>query len=144
MQRDGEYRAWFRTPRGEGTGVVYLFDGKISGGDCFFDYSGSYQLEEDHFTATLTTRRRVEGPTTVFGVDEIEVKLAGSLKGKTLWCCGTAEQAPGLRFEATLFPGGDQASPPAVKRPPAAVGPARLTRIPGDVHRPRNRFSQPH
>src|SRR6202012_1766274 len=61
MQRDGEYRAWFRTSRGAGTGVVYLVDGKISGGDCFFDYSGSYQVEDGRFTATLTTRRRADG-----------------------------------------------------------------------------------
>jgi hypothetical protein len=144
MQRDGEYTVWFRTPRGQGTGIVYLSDGKISGGDCFFDYAGSYQLEDDQFTATLTTRRRAEGPTTVFGVDEIEVKLTGSVREKTVWCCGTAEQAPGLRFEATLFPGIDQASPPAVKRPAATFSSARLVKIPGDVHRPRNRFSQPH
>src|ERR1700754_4362744 len=103
MQRDGEYTAWYRTSRGEGTGVVYLLDGKISGGDCFFDYGGSYQVEDDRFIATLTTRRRADGPTTVFGLDEIEVKLTGEARGKTIWCRGTAEQAPNLQFEVTLF-----------------------------------------
>lgn len=33
MLRNGSYSAWFRTPRGEGMGVVVLNDGKLSGGD---------------------------------------------------------------------------------------------------------------
>jgi hypothetical protein len=142
MQRDGEYRAWFRTSRGAGTGVVYLVDGKISGGDCFFDYSGSYQVEDDRFTATLTTRRRVDGPTTVFGVDEIEAKLTGLAKGRTIWCCGAAEQAPDLQFEVTLFPGLEQPVEPPARRVPATSNAARLAEIPSTPRRTRNPFSQ--
>jgi len=40
MLRDGKYPAWFRTSRGEGTGIIHLADGRISGGDCFFSYGG--------------------------------------------------------------------------------------------------------
>jgi len=29
MLRDGKYAAWFRTPRGQGTGVVDLTEGRI-------------------------------------------------------------------------------------------------------------------
>jgi len=104
MLGEGKYRAWFRTSRGEGTGIVHLADGRISGGDCFFSYGGTYEINEDRFTATLTTRRCADGPTTVFGLDEIEVRLTGSVKGTTAWCIGTSDQVPGLRFEATLSP----------------------------------------
>jgi len=65
MLRDGRYAAWFRTSRGEGTGIVHLADGKISGGDCFFSYGGSYQTDDDSFTAVLTTKRCAAGPPTV-------------------------------------------------------------------------------
>ena len=142
MQRDGEYRAWFRTSRGEGTGVVYLLDGKISGGDCFFDYSGSYQFEDDRLTATLITRRRVEGPTTVFGFDDVHANLTGEVRGKTVWCCGTADQAPGLQFEATLFRGLEEPIAPVANGAPVAHNPARLAEIPGRSRRARNPFIQ--
>jgi len=116
MLRDGRYAAWFRTSRGEGTGIVDLANGKISGGDSIFTYSGSYEVDDDRFTAALTTRRHAAGPTTVFGIDEVEVRLAGKINGITASCSGTAEQAPGVAFEATLFLGQDQSPEPDRKR----------------------------
>jgi len=115
MLRDGRYAAWFRTSRGEGTGIVHLADGKISGGDCFITYGGAYQVDDDRFTATLTTKRHAAGPATVFGLDEVEVKLVGKVNGTTACCAGSAEQAPGVTFEATLFLGQDP-GPEAVRK----------------------------
>jgi len=115
MLKDGKYTAWFRTSHGEGTGIVQLADGKISGGDSAFAYSGSYQVDDDRFTAALTTRRFAEGPPTVFGVDEVEVKLTGKSNGAIASCSGIAEQAPSIVFEATLFLGSEQPPAPAAK-----------------------------
>ena len=103
MNRDGRYAVWYRTSRGEGTGIVHLTNGVISGGDCCFTYSGSYQVDDDRFTAALTTTRHTAGPPTLFGIDEVEVELAGRFKGRMASCAGTARQAPGMSFEATLF-----------------------------------------
>lgn len=118
MLKDGKYNAWFRTSRGEGTGIVHLANGRISGGDSIFTYSGSYEIDEDRFTAALTTRRHAAGPTTVLGTDEVEVKLVGRINGTTASCSGTAEQAPGVVFEATLFLSQDP-SPPSDRKPVA-------------------------
>jgi hypothetical protein len=118
MLKDGKYNAWFRTSRGEGTGIVHLANGQISGGDSIFSYSGSYQVDEDRFTAALTTRRHAAGPTTVLGTDEVEVKLVGRFNATTASCSGTAEQAPGVVFEATLFLSQDP-SPPSDRKPVA-------------------------
>jgi hypothetical protein len=107
MLKDGQYAAWFRTSRGAGTGIVHLANGLISGGDSVFTYSGSYEIDQDRFTAALTTRRHATGPTTVLGTDEVEVKLVGKINGTMASCSGTAEQAPGVVFEATLFLGQD-------------------------------------
>jgi hypothetical protein len=142
MIRDGEYTAWFRTSRGEGTGIVHLADGRITGGDCFFAYCGTYQVDQDRFSATLTTRRRAEGPTTIFGVDEIELRLTGVLKGTTAWCCGTAAQAPSLPFEATLFSSHEPLPAPGKKRPVVAFDAARLPRLLEVGQRGRNPFAQ--
>ena len=135
MIRDGEYAVWFRTPHGEGTGIVYLANGKISGRDCMFTYSGTYEINEDRFTATLTTKRYAEGPTTVFGVDEVEAKLTGVCKGSTAVCSGTAEQAPGVHFEANLFPSHEPPPERGIKRAPTQPG---VTRLPqSQTDRPR-------
>jgi hypothetical protein len=116
MLKDGKYAAWFRTSRGEGTGIVHLANGKISGGDSTFTYGGSYEIDEDRFTATLTTRRHSAGPPTLFGVDEVEVTLTGTFNGRMASCSGTAEQVPGVVFEATLFVGQDQSPQSDTKR----------------------------
>ncbi|QQO13582.1 hypothetical protein JJB99_29940 [Bradyrhizobium diazoefficiens] len=103
MLRDGKYAAWFRTPRGQGTGVVHLAEGRISGSDSFFTYGGSYRVDEQRFTAVLTTKRYAEGPPTLFGPDEVEVELSGLCSGAMATCSGTAREAPGVKFEATLI-----------------------------------------
>ena len=109
MLKDGKYAAWFRTPRGQGTGIVHLADGTISGCDSFFTYGGSYQVDDDHFTAILTTRRHADGMPTVFGHDEVEVNLQGVCHGTMAICSGTASQAPDVQFEATLIYSQDEA-----------------------------------
>lgn len=103
MLRDGKYAAWFRTPLGQGTGIVHLAGGLIAGCDCFFTYGGSYQVDQDRFTAVLTTKRHAQGPPTVFGPDEVEVNLRGVCIGAMATCSGTAREAADVLFEATLI-----------------------------------------
>jgi hypothetical protein len=112
MLRDGKYAAWFRTSRGQGTGIVHLVDGRISGCDSFFTYGGSYQIEDDRFTAVLTIHRHTEGPPSVFGLDEVEVSLTGVCSGAITTCSGTAAAAPDAPFEATLIFSQEEAPPP--------------------------------
>lgn len=115
MLKDGKYAAWFRTAHGQGTGIVHLARGRISGSDSFFTYGGSYQVEQERFTAVLTTRRHADGPPTVFGPDEVEVNLTGSWNGRMATCSGTAKQAPHVQFEATLIYSQEEASQPEAK-----------------------------
>ena len=130
MLRDGRYAAWFRTPRGEGTGIVHLANGRISGGDSFFSYSGSYQVDDDRFTAALKTTRYADGPPTLFGLDEVEVELAGTFKGRMATCLGTARQAPDLPFAATLIASEDASTEPDGSRTgKSPVGPDSRYRV---------------
>jgi hypothetical protein len=103
MVRDGSYVVWFRTPRGTGTGIVHLSEGRISGGDAFITYSGSYERDGDRFTANLTTKRHTAGQPTLFGIDEVELKLTGISNETIAVCSASAEQMPGMAFEATLI-----------------------------------------
>ncbi|OKO82437.1 hypothetical protein [Bradyrhizobium sp. AS23.2] len=103
MLRDGRYAAWFRTPRGQGTGLVDLTEGRISGSDSFFTYGGSYRVDEERFSAVLTVNRHADGPPSVFGPDEVEVNLLGVCNGLVATCSGTAREVPDVKFEATLI-----------------------------------------
>ncbi|QPF90305.1 hypothetical protein [Bradyrhizobium commune] len=112
MLRDGKYAAWFRTPRGQGTGLVDLVEGRISGRDGFFTYGGTYQVDQQHFTAVLTVKRHADGAPGMFGPDEVEVNLSGVCNGAVATCSGTAREAPAIKFECTLIYSQDDAPAP--------------------------------
>ena len=128
MLRNGSYSAWFRTRhqgatgamQGEGTGVINLNDGKVTGEDTVLAYTGSYVEDGDSFTAFIATQRHTSGQPSVFGIDVIDLTVSGKSTPTTASCTGTAKQAPGLTFEATLIRIGDQ--PKAL--PPRADAPA--------------------
>jgi hypothetical protein len=103
MLQDGQYVAWYKTPRGEGTGILHLANGKISGGDSVLTYSGSYEVDQDRFTAVVSTKRHAAGQPTLFGIDEVQIEVAGQSTGMTASCAGAAKQAPELAFQATLI-----------------------------------------
>jgi hypothetical protein len=129
MLKDGTYSAWFKTPRGEGTGIVHFENGKISGGDSIMTYGGSYEVYGDRFTATVTTERHTAGHATVFGIDDFELKLDGVAKGAIARCTGTTDAAPGLTFEATLIPCRSEPSPAKPERSAAKFDPSKLPKL---------------
>jgi len=121
MLKDGKYLAWYRTKHSQGTGVVHLANGTISGGDSFFSYRGSYQLDQP--IAVLTIKRFAAGGGlgAFGGLDEIEVALIGERKGAVFVCSGRAKQAPDVAFEVTLIPSQEEA--PASEAKPTVVKP---------------------
>src|ERR1700733_5773286 len=86
MLANGKYSAWFRTPNGDGTAIVTLTDGTITGGDSFFEYSGSYEKSGDRLTVTVRTRRGCDGPPSLFGIDEVVLKLERRCQGEMVVC----------------------------------------------------------
>jgi hypothetical protein len=101
----GRYSVWFKTPIGEGAGVVEFGpDGKLSGGDTTFSYIGTWTQERERLKATISARRFAPGPPGVFGMDAIDITVAGhSDGGASVSCTGFAKQAPGLKLEVTLI-----------------------------------------
>lgn len=99
----GRYSSWFKTPVGEGSGIVEVgADGKLGGGDDTFVYGGHWSEDGDRFRATLSAKRNVPGPPGVFGADEVDIVVSGLSDGTTLRCTGFARQAPGLKLEVVL------------------------------------------
>jgi hypothetical protein len=102
MLTDGFYGVRFKTPRGEGAGVVMLANGKMRGGDSSLAYSGSFAQDGDNFNAKVATSRHAQGLLSVFGVDAVNITLTGKSSGTGANCTGTAAEAPGLTFQAVL------------------------------------------
>jgi hypothetical protein len=103
MLQNARYSVWFRTPKGEGYGIVSLMDGDVSGGDNISHYAGTYVEDDDKFTATIAVRRHTQGPPSVFGIDDVDITLSGKSTPTTASCFGTAAQAPDTIFQATLI-----------------------------------------
>jgi hypothetical protein len=57
MLQNSKYSVWFKTPQGEGYGIVSLMDGNLSGGDNISSYTGTYVQDGDKFAATIAVRR---------------------------------------------------------------------------------------
>jgi hypothetical protein len=128
MLRNGSYSAWFRTQRGEGTGIVELNDGKITGGDTVLTYTGSYVEDGDAFTALIATHRHSQGQPSVFGIDNVDLTLTGnSAATTTASCTGTVRQIADMTFEAVLIRISDLPSDPPVRG--RVGGPKRLPNL---------------
>jgi hypothetical protein len=130
MLKDGTYSAWFRTPLGEGTGIVHFADGKLSGRDSIMLYSGTYEVTGDRFTAMVTTKRHTEGHATVFGTDDLVLRLEGLSAGAIATCTGTADQVPGVIFEATLIPSQRTLTEPKTCAPAPKFDASKLPKLP--------------
>lgn len=100
----GKYSVWFKTPVGEGAGVIEFGpDGKLSGGDSTFAYAGLWTQKGEHFKASLSARRVAPGPPGVFGLDEIDIVVSGRSSGSaSTSCTGFAKQSPGIKLEVEL------------------------------------------
>jgi hypothetical protein len=131
MLKDGTYAAWFKTPLGQGTGIAHVADGKIWGRDGVMTYDGTCEVHGDRFTATVTTKRHIEGLPTVFGRDqELKLALEGTCAGKTARYVGTAEQFPGVVLEGTLILSEQQPLALEPGRPIPQFNPDRLPKLP--------------
>ena len=133
MLQDGTYRAYFKTPLGQGTGIAHVANGQIWGCDSIMTYSGTCTVDGDHFSATVLAKRHTEGHATVFGVDDLKMTLEGTCTGKIARYVAKAEQVPGMLLEGTLILS-EQEEPAAVSAPMSTFDPNKLPKLP---NRPR-------
>jgi hypothetical protein len=78
-------------------------DAHLSGGDTTFSYTGHWEQDRERFKAAISAKRVEPGPPGVFGMNEIDIILAGYSDGDvSASCTGFAKQSPGLKLEVTL------------------------------------------
>ena len=116
---------------GEGTGIIELNNGEVTGGDDALAYAGSYVVDGNKFTAFIGAEQHTPGQPSVFGtgIDVINLTLTGKFTRTTASCTGVAKQAPHLAFEATLIPIADQRRPlPRAQTHLHFANPSRIAR----------------
>ena len=106
--KQGLYRIHFHTAGGAsqamGAGVVSLRDGRVSGGDSNFYYTGAYHLDGTKVTVHATVLRHTNEPgsRSIFGTDTTKVTLTGSadIDGQ-IRAFGVVDGA-GIQFQVAL------------------------------------------
>jgi hypothetical protein len=62
MLKHGKYSVWFKTPVGEGAGVVELEPtGQLRGGDGVASYTGTWEQNGERLKATISSKRTHAG-----------------------------------------------------------------------------------
>lgn len=104
--QDGFYKVLFQTPLGQGTGVAYLADGKLHGGDSMVAYVGKYEVGGDKVSASVRVfnHSSVPGMTNVLGTAAATLSLSGTADGRGASLSGNAPQAPGVTLSLRLEP----------------------------------------
>ena len=99
--KHGLYKVEFRTPGGNGAGVLFVQDGKFRGGDGGFYYVGTYTETGDHITGSVLVKRHSAG---VNGLvpDNTTINLSGAAKGDAATLDGTIAGRPGVKFHAHI------------------------------------------
>jgi hypothetical protein len=103
--QNGHYKVEFQTPLGAGSGVVFLQNGEVHGGDASMLYVGTMAEKDGEIVAEIeaTTHTRIPGVTSVFGIDNVNIKLVGNNEGDSAATfIGRAKEAPGIDFRAKL------------------------------------------
>ncbi|MGY4429663.1 hypothetical protein ACVWWO_002140 [Bradyrhizobium sp. F1.13.1] len=130
MLKDGTYRAWLKTPLGQGTGIAHVATGRIWGRSSIMTYNGTCEVDGDRFTAIVSIKRHTDEHVTIFGADDLTLKLEGTCSGKIGRYVGTAEEVPGVLFEGTLIL--TEEEPPSLKASESTptFNPNKLPKLP--------------
>lgn len=105
--QDGVYKVTFKTPLGEGAGVVVVDSTRIRGGDSAMTYQGTYQQDGNTITANVTVGRHTQGLDSVLGVDSAHLILNGTADNAVAKLTGTAREVPGISISVHLQRIGD-------------------------------------
>lgn len=99
----GLYKAEFGTGLGSGSGVVWLENGHIHGGDSSMYYVGTYSISGEKITGTFITKQHSVG-VSVLGQANVQVNFTGTIAGTTAVLNGSPVGAPSIKLNVKLSP----------------------------------------
>jgi len=105
------------TVHGSRRGVLYVYDGKMMGGNSAFAFIGTYQETADgEVSVEVSTMRHNDDPNfqPLFKADRITLSLKGRQQGEKYLFEGGTTQMPGIAFNSVMTPISEAAAPSVV------------------------------
>ena len=119
----GLYKVEMQTVHGSRRGVLYVYDGKMMGGNSAFAFVGTYrESDSGEVTVDISALRHYDDPNfqPLFKTDKITLTLKGRRQGEQYHFEGGTPQLPGVVFNSVMTPISEEAAPPV-----AAAGAGR-------------------
>src|ERR1700694_84798 len=113
---EGLYKVEMHTVRGSRRGVLYVYDGKMMGGNSAFAFIGAYpNSDTGEVLVDISSLRHNEDPNfqPLFNSDNITLSLIGRQQGEQYHFEGGTAQLPGIAFHSVMTPISETAAPPA-------------------------------
>jgi hypothetical protein len=113
----GLYKVEMHTVHGSRRGVLYVYDGKMMGGNSAFAFVGTYQESAGgEVSVDISTMRHNEDPNfqPLFKSDKINLTLKGRQQGEQYFFEGGTSQLPGIAFNSMMIPISEEAAPPVL------------------------------
>jgi hypothetical protein len=109
----GLYKVEFHTVHGSRLGVMYVYDGRMLGGNSAFAFIGHYDDSGEEIIAEVSTVRHHDDPNyqPLFKTDKITLKLRGWQEDDHFYFEGGSGQMPGIPFKSLMTPISDAAAP---------------------------------
>lgn len=111
----GLYKVEMHTVHGSRRGVIYVYDGKMMGGNSAFAFIGTYRDSGDgEVLVDISTLRHNEDPNfqPLLKADKITLALRGRQQGEQYHFEGGTTQLPGIAFNSVMTPLSEEAAPP--------------------------------
>jgi hypothetical protein len=112
----GLYKVEMRTVHGSRRGVVYVYDGKMLGGNSAFAFIGTFRESAGEVSVEISTMRHNDDPNfpPLLQSDRVTLLLTGRQQGEQYVFEGGTTGVPRIAFNSVMTPISDDAAPPAV------------------------------
>jgi hypothetical protein len=110
----GLYKVEMHTVHGSRRGVIYVYDGKMMGGNSAFAFVGTYREKGGEVSADISTIRHNNDPNfqPLFKSDRINMTLKGRQQGEQYHFEGGSDSLPGVALNLVMTPISEEAAPP--------------------------------
>src|SRR5450755_2936240 len=123
--RQGLYKVEMHTAQGSRRGVLYVYDGKMMGGNSAFAFIGTYRESDNGETLVDISSLRHNEDTNfqpLFKTDKITLSLRGRQQGEQYFFEGGTTQFPGVAFNSVMTPISEAAAPPVLSAGKDGIG----------------------
>jgi hypothetical protein len=119
--QQGLYKIEMRTVHGSRRGVLYVYDGKMMGGNSAFAFVGTYRELGGEVSVDIWTIRHNVDPNhePLFKSDRVNLTLKGRPQGEQYFFEGGSAQLPGVACHSVMTPISEADAPPVI---PSAAG----------------------